>query len=421
MLQHDDAEYFEAFWTKTGYIGHDSPELFAKDLINFKGRVTKVITATEFVESADYAGSEFDRARPMAMMMAGRTGDPLPFAIEVPGISQEGYRLGAGVKVTSGKAAGRSLYCMNFGGDTFICDGHGDANLLRFTDVEVGDEVHVDNRAFLAFCYYYRHHLPDDPLFDFLKVDGRPIYPQHLVPMQSPLMGVAYSGKYEGKLMWVHHTHDASLWPAQGLIYERAVNRAQGPEGAAKNFRLRWSDNAEHVPPTFLPSHPDRASSTWLIDYFPIIEQGLVDLCDWCEKGVAPAPTAYTFKDGKVTLPPTAAERGGIQPVLSVTANGAIRAEVRPGDAVTLQVQAEVPPKAGTIIAVEWDFDGSGAFPFKHEVNGKDTQVKLSTTHQYQKPGTYFATARVISHRQGDLAATSRRVENVASARIVVG
>src|SRR5208283_4627645 len=41
MLQADDAEYFEAFWTKPGYIGHDSPELFAKDLINFKGRVTK--------------------------------------------------------------------------------------------------------------------------------------------------------------------------------------------------------------------------------------------------------------------------------------------------------------------------------------------------------------------------------------------
>ena len=71
----------------------------------------------------------------------------------------------------------------------------------------------VDNRAFLAFNYYYRHHLSDDSLYDFLRVDGRPIFPQHEVPLQSPLMGVPYSGQYEGKLMWIHHTHDASLWP----------------------------------------------------------------------------------------------------------------------------------------------------------------------------------------------------------------
>src|SRR3546814_4609061 len=90
----------------------------------------------------------------------------------------------------------------------FFLDGRGDANLLRLTDVEPGDEVHVDNHAFLAFCYYYRHHITDDAICDFLRVDGRPIYPQHDVPLASPLMGVPYCGQYDGKLMWIHATQD---------------------------------------------------------------------------------------------------------------------------------------------------------------------------------------------------------------------
>ena len=43
-----------------------------------------------------------------------------------------------------GKAAGRQLYCMNYGGDVFFCDGMGDVSILRFKDVAVGDTVHVD-------------------------------------------------------------------------------------------------------------------------------------------------------------------------------------------------------------------------------------------------------------------------------------
>src|SRR3546814_7725744 len=68
----------------------------------------------------------------------------------------------------------------------FFLDGRGDANLLRLTEVEPGDEVHVDNHAFLAFCYYYRHQITDDAICDFLRVDGRPIYPTHDVPLASP-------------------------------------------------------------------------------------------------------------------------------------------------------------------------------------------------------------------------------------------
>jgi hypothetical protein len=204
-------------------------------------------------------------------------------------------------------------------------------------------------------------------------------------------------------------------------VYRRAVLAAQGEAGAAERFRLRWTENAEHVPPIVLPTHPGRATSTWLIDYQPVIEQSLKDLVAWVEQGVDPAVTTFTYQDGKVTLPSSAAERGGIQPVLSTTANGAVRTEVRVGEPVTLQVQAELPPNAGTIVSVEWDFDGSGAFPQKDaNVDGTSSHVTVSTTHSYDRPGTYFATAKVCSHREGDVNATSRRIPNLAQARIVV-
>jgi hypothetical protein len=90
------------------------------------------------------------------------------------------------------------------------------------------------------------------------------------------------------------------------------------------------------------------------------------------------------------------------------------------GTPVNLEMVAEAPPAGGTIVSVEWDFDGSGAFPFRHEIAGGDTAVKLSTTHTYDRPGTYFATARVRSHRDGDMDATTRLLENLASARVVV-
>jgi len=278
----------------------------------------------------------------------------------------------------------------------------------------------VDNRAFLAFCYYYRHHLHEWPEYEFLRVDGRPIYPQYEIPEMSPFMGTAHTGRFEGKLMWVHHTHDASLWPSQGIGMKNNVERERGVEQAKEHFRLRWSENAEHGMPNMLASPPGRATATWLIDPTPIIEQSLADLSAWVEKGVEPAGTNFEYNDGKITLPSTAAARGGIQPVVEVTANGTSKAEVRVGEPVELQVVAEVPPGAGTVIAVEWDFDGSGTFPFSHEVDGTDTKARLSTTYTYERPGRYFATARVYSHREGDVGAIARRIPNVASARVVV-
>jgi hypothetical protein len=419
LLVAQDPAYFEDFWTKPGYVGHDLPSAVAPDVLNLTTTVSRVITVRDLLNDPAFEAPEFMMMKMMASIMAGEAGMDLPYAVEVKGLP-DGYRLGAGLQLKSGAAAGRQLYCMTSVGDVFACDGHGEANLERFTGVKAGDEVHVDNRKFLAFCYFHRHHVMDGAQFESLRVDGVPIYQQHPIPRMSPLMGVSYTGHYQGKLLWIHHTHDSSLWPSQGIIYKGAVLEAQGPEGAADRFRLQWTENAEHVPPMYLPNSSRRATATWLIDYFPVIEQGLADLIQWVEEGVAPPSTTFEYVDGQVRLPASAAERAGVQPVVRVSANGGIRAEVKAGEPVQLEVTAEVPPSAGTIVSAEWDFDGWGSFPFRHDLDGSDTSLRLSTAHTYDAPGTYFATARVCSNREGKVDAEFRRLPNVASARIVV-
>ncbi|SHN16461.1 PKD domain-containing protein [Cryptosporangium aurantiacum] len=415
-LAEQDADYFTAFWTRPGYVGHDLPDAVADDLIDTTATVTRVVTPRILQEDSAYAGPDYAGLQLMAGMNAG---PDFPVAIEVD-YAGDGYRLGAGIKILTGEAAGRQLYCIGHVGDLMHGDGVTEANLQRFTGVQVGDQVALDNRRFLAFCYYYRHHLMEDAYFDFLRLDGAPIYAQHPVPTMSPLMGVAYSGQYEGKLLWVHHTHDASLWPPQGTMYETAVHRAQGPDSAAEKFRLRWTENAEHIPSQYLPSAPDRATTTWLIDYLPVIEQSLADLIDWVENGVEPADTRYDYRDGKVILAADAVERGGIQPVVSVTANGGARAEIAAGDAVSLTATVRVPPGAGTLVALDWDFAGTGEFPHHHDLEPGRTTAEVTTVHTYGRPGTYYATARVASHRDGDVSDPHRRIPNLASARIVV-
>jgi hypothetical protein len=419
LLVEQDPSYFEDFWAKPGYIGHDLPSAVEADVIDVVTTVSRVITVQDLLTDPAFDAPEYMLMKTIAGIMAGQGSMDMAYAVEVKGLP-DGYRLGAGLQLKSGDAAGRQLYCIGSVGDVFACDGHGEANLMRFNGVKVGDQIHVDNRKFLAFCYFHRHHLMEDAQFDSLRLDGMPIYEQHPVPLMSPLMGVSYTGQFEGKLLWIHHTHDSSLWPSQGIIYRGAVLNAQGPEAAAEKFRLQWTQNAEHIPPTFLPNSTKRATSTWLIDYFPIIEQGLADLIQWVEEGVAPPSTAFEYVDGQVRLPGTASERGGVQPVVRVTANGGVRAEVKAGEAVELEVDAEVPPNGGSIVSVAWDFDGWGSFPFHHEVDGSDTSVHLSTTHAYDTPGTYFATALVHSNREGKVDAEFRRLPNLASARIVV-
>src|SRR3546814_11821860 len=89
----------------------------------------------------------------------------------------------------------------------------------------------------------------------------------------------------------MQHTHDTSLWPDQAILYAERVALYGTPE----NFRLQWVENAEHIPPAFLPPSIVPSPASRLIDYSGIIEQGLADLVAWVEQGIAPPDSAYSY------------------------------------------------------------------------------------------------------------------------------
>jgi hypothetical protein len=228
-----------------------------------------------------------------------------------------------------------------------------------------------------------------------------------------PMMGVpTFDGRFQGKVLTVQHTHDSSIWPRDHRF-----------EGAEDRWVLRWTENAEHVPASALPPSEGPSPLTRMIDWKGTIEQSLHDLVAWVERGEKPVGTTGTTltPGGPLSLAEKAAERGGIQPVVRARADGGARSDVAVGQPVLLEVTAEVPPGAGTVVDVLWDLDGTGAFPVRDpEVDGTQSVVTGSLHHAFAQPGTYFPCVKVVAHRDGDTTARSRRVENLARVRVVV-
>ncbi|MET0661924.1 MAG: hypothetical protein ABWZ42_02215 [Ilumatobacteraceae bacterium] len=119
-------------------------------------------------------------------------------------------------------------------------------------------------------------------------------------------------------------------------------------------------------------------------------------------------------------MPPTAAARGGVQPVVSLTVNGADRADVTVGEAVELVGAVEVPPAAGVVVSAEWDYDGSGVYPDVEDVTEARTAQRLTRTHTFDAPGTWFVTLRAASQREDAAGSPFGRAENLARVRVVV-
>jgi hypothetical protein len=412
--------YYQRFWTTPGHVGYDQPELVAADLIDTQTTVKRVLTGTDIVGEQEFDGPEFAALRLLTMLFGTMQG-----MMDTPMVAQldhetSGYLPGSGVRFLDGEAAGRQLYVMSGVDGMLLLDGEGEASNLRMSGVKPGDTVHFDNRAFLAHCYSGRHHTLDATEYDQYRLGGTPVYEQYERPFLSPFMGVPHTGRFDGKMLWIQHTHDSSLWPTQGLGMRNNVEREVGYARSRQCFRLRWLENAEHVPPFMAAAPPARANNTWLVDYIGHVEQSLADLTAWVEVGVEPAETDFDLVDGRIVLALSAKERGGIQPVVCVTANGSKRADVSSGASVDLQLYAEVPPGAGTIISVKWDLDGTGTFPITQDVDSGATEVSLALQWCYDVQGTYFPTALVESHREGDATATTRRIPNLDSARVVV-
>lgn len=142
------------------------------------------------------------------------------------------------------------------------------------------------------------------------------------------------------------------------------------------------------------------------------------------EKGITPpTSTSYKIVDGQVEVPATAEDRKGIQPVVSLQANGSSRTEVKVGEVVNFSALIELPQNTGKIVSAEWDFEGLGTFPISSELNSENstgTKTSIKTTYTFNKPETYFVTLRATSQREGDAQTPYARIKNLGRVRVVV-
>src|ERR1035438_5175330 len=348
-----------------------------------------------------------------------------PAGFEIENAPQGNVEM-ATVIVKTGSAAGATFPLGRMEGNTIFVGismaalmGGGRA-LDPLKQIKPGDEVLIDNSNFLASQYFHRYQVPTPDFYvwdQFRGPDGKPIYPQRPQTIgpgfAASAGGTTQSGRFQGKMIIAESLWDQDAFAWQADWYASKVKAALGSR-FNDNFRLWFTDHALHG------DVEQQADPTHTVRYLGTLHQALRDLSAWVEKGVAPpANTNYKVVDGQVQVPASAGQRKGIQPVITVQADGKARAEVKVGQPVTLSAVIEAPPHTGQVVAAEWSLEGNADFS-PAEIGKAAERVSLSAKHTFSKPGTYFSVLRAASQRQGEATTPFARIQNLGRVRVVV-
>jgi len=413
-----DPTYFDDFWTVPGYLGERPTASLLDAKVEHKTKIVELVLP----------GAAPGLGLPIPMALRGVRADDVPVAYRLAELPDADLT-GAMLRFSTGAAADHHVWISGRRGD-YLATGIGQEEFEYLRKVAVGDDVLVDNTPYLAFQTYHRHQVPDDeyPEWDQFRAGGQPVYPQ-----RAELLGPRFvrnngagllSGRFAGKVIIVQSLFDEIAYPQQADWYRRRVKAVLG-DRIDDQYRVWFTDHAMHTDPAAMPPMETRpARSARTVHYRGVLEQALRDLAAWVEDGVAPpASTAYELVDGQIRLPSTAAARRGVQPVVNLTANGAVRAEVAVDEPVAFSALVEVPPGTGTIIAAEWDFEGDGDFPVVEPFTNEDvsySSTRITREYAFAKPGTYFPALRVTSQRLGQADNPHGRITNLGRVRVVV-
>jgi hypothetical protein len=434
-----DKSYFEKdFWNTPGYLGANPTASLIKARVQQPSQIKAVIAIDEAVSlGLTQAMSPTERGTADAAWKAiGGVEKSMPVAFQLTDALPDIEFLGGDLQILSGAAVGKVLQITKIQGDKVVL-GPADAAVLA--QIKPGDRVQVDNSNFLAVQTFHRHQIPGKEYYvydQFRDKEGKPIYPQRSM-LLGPLFtrgaaGVLPTGKFTGKMILLESLWDREAFPWQADWYRSKVQDNLGDK-LNDHFRLWYTDHALHGDIS-VEDDPTRT-----VSYLGVLQQALLDLSAWVEKDIAPAATTnYTIEDGQVIVPQTANKRKGIQPVVTLMANGGKRTEIKVGQSVTFTAEVEVPEKMGKIVAAAWNFEGlskevekrsgwsfenSGEFPVAAKIspaNKTGSKATIKTIYQFSKPGTYFPTLRVASQRDGDGKTPYTRNQNLDRVRVVV-
>lgn len=418
-----DAKYFDDFWKVKGYLGANPTESLLKARLQKASKIKALIPIDEAVklgikepETAGERGSA-----DLAWKSMGGVEGKMPVAFQIEDILPDVNFMGGDLIIKSGEAAGKTIQLASVKDDKVVF-GPVDPSIL--VKIKVGDEIFIDNSNFLAVQTYHRHQVPgkEYKVWDqFRDAEGKPIYQQRPF-LLGPLFtrgaaGVLPTGKFKGKMILLCSLWDREAFAWQGDFYRDMVKANLGDK-TDDNFRLWYTNRALHGD---LSKQED---PTRTVSYLGVLQQALRDLSAWCEKGITPpASTQYKIEDGQVIVPPTAAERKGIQPIVNLTINGKKRMDIKAGTQISFTAIIDIPQNTGKIVSAEWDFEGAGTFPIKQKnivFDKKTGRATVKTTYKFTKSGTYFPTVRVASQREGDTKTAFARIQNLDRVRVVV-
>jgi hypothetical protein len=400
-----DPTYLDDFWTQPGYLGTDATSSVRAARIQHEATVVEVIRGR----------------RNQLTLSSVPTGD----------------LTAADVIITSGAAAGKTASLGRVASDGMgrvglvfepvgaTIDISGNPKVID--SIAAGDTVRIDNSRFLALQTYHRHQFPPanpdfayPDVYDYFRnANGTPKYPQRAVDIGAAgtldSTGQIPTGRFSGKMIVVECMHDGDALPWQADWYRRKVAAVEGSQIDDK-YRLWYVDNANHNDPT------TETQKTHAVAYSGTVQYALRELSAWVEQGVDPPPTSeYRVQNGQVLVPASAAQRKGVQPVVRLEVNGAQRADVAVGEVVTLTATIEVPPAPGNVVAAKWDFEGAGTYSDAVNLGDPTPEtIRLTATHAFTEPGTYFPALRVASQRESNPDTPFARSLNLARVRVVV-
>ena len=389
-----DTTYFDDFWTKPGYGGHDG-EVDGQIIEGLTGSVTAIGTPN----AGGWILNFTDAGHPQ------------------PASALKGFR----VTFTSGALTGSSFHA-----STNTAAGRINITGLdgALNGIAVGDTYVLSNRDFLAWQKYHRHIVfgcTDTFTADYCQ-NGKPIHVQ-----RPPNVEQAYTrqkahltGNLKKPVVVVAQGWDHLETITMTNDYFNLVRRVLGHRTQAL-FRAYWNERTVHGNPTATEiNRATERDSSWHLA-FQI-------MTNWIENGVEPPEeTVVSVSPGTIVFPPTAAERKGLQPVVNATANGLRKIVVPVGSTVQLDGVAGSP--IGNIAKYEWDFEGNNSYdcdsdpatPLPDCGGGPFTpgaEVSTPAVVVYSTPGVYLPTVRV--HDDTDSPGPEDGLENLAPVIVIV-
>lgn len=413
-----DPTYFEDFWKVPGYLGADPSSSASKARLQHKTIISEVIwpekskdssTADEEVnvDNAWRSLTEFVETPSFRL-------DSVPHENE--------YFDGAYIIFKNGAASGQKLPLGKIDGNiATIGSIFGFALQDQFLEkIKPGDEIVIDNSDYIALQTYHRHQVPTKDFYvwdQFRDENGEPLYPQRSIEPYIILDPSSQNGQFEGKMIVVQALLDESAFPWQADWYRHKVKKALGDK-MDDQFRLWFIDRTMH--------HDSNQvlDNNYYVSYLGVLHQALRDLSAWVERGITPPDsTDYEVIDGQVIVSPTAVDRRGIQPVITLTVNGSERADVSVGEDVSFLAEIELPKGTGKIVSVKWNFDDGEASSIEgtfSQVTADGTRGVVKASYSFEKPGTYFPVLHVSSNREGNAKDLYTQIKNLARVRVVV-